>query len=362
MNVVRRYCAEAALRTIPERRIDLAPRTNSSFVTSKDALPISVQADECPDLTVIVINYNTAHLLDRMFAALEAGRGALRLQVIVVDNASRDTSVEILRKRCPGVELIANPTNVGFARANNQVLQRIRGRYLLLLNTDAFVSSDTIPKTVSFMDAHPLCGVLGTKLVGSDGSLQPSCRYFPTPWNVFLATTGLQRFFPSIRLVDDMSWDHASERECDWVPGCFYLVRREVIEQVGLFDPRYFLYYEEVDHCRAVRRAGWIVMYYPFTQVMHIGGESAESEAPLTHAGRQISTLQIESELLYFRKHYGVRGMLTAVFLAMVADVSTACRVLVRRLDMAQAKGSMRHACVVLKVLGSTRFASRATR
>ena len=117
--------------------------------------------------------------------------------------------------------MIANSVNVGFGRANNQALPHVRGRYVLLLNTDAFVSADTLPKTVSFMDAHPRCGVLGVKLVGEDGSLQPSCRYFPTPWNVFLASTGLQRFFPRTRLVDDMSWDHASVRECDWVPGCY---------------------------------------------------------------------------------------------------------------------------------------------
>jgi N-acetylglucosaminyl-diphospho-decaprenol L-rhamnosyltransferase len=103
-----------------------------------------------------------------------------------------------------------------------------------------------------FMEVNPCCGVLGVKLVGRDGALQPSCRYFPTPWNVFLAKTGLQRLFPGTRLVDDMTWDHASVRECDWVPGCYYLIRREVIERVGLFDPRYFLYYEEVDHCRRV--------------------------------------------------------------------------------------------------------------
>ena len=234
----------------------------------------------------------------------------------MVDNASRDGSVDILRTRYPNVELIENPTNVGFGRANNQALPRIRGRYVVLLNTDAFVAPDTLQKTVDFMEAHPRCGVLGVKLVGRDGALQPSCRYFPTPWNVFLARTGLKRFFPGTRLVDDMSWDHASVRECDWVPGCYYLVRREVIERVGLFDPRYFLYYEEVDHCRAVRRAGWSVMYYPFTKVVHTGGESAESEGPLTTCGRQIFAQQIESELLYFRKHYGRIGLLFAFILA----------------------------------------------
>ena len=232
---------------------------------------------------------------------------------------------------------------------------------MLLLNTDAFVSPDTLTKTVGFMDAHPSCGVLGVKLVGQDGSLQPSCRYFPTPWNVFLTSTGLNRLFPGARLVDDMSWDHASVRECDWVPGCYYLVRRDVIERVGLFDPRYFLYYEEIDHCRAVRQAGWSVIYYPFTEVVHIGGESAETEGPLTRAGRQISPLQIESELLYFRKHYGLSGVLAAVFLATLSDAISASKVLcggsIRR------KPRQRAACwIVLKLLIDTGLASRATR
>src|SRR5262245_39549820 len=231
-----------------------------------DAPPIPSIAVESLDVSVVVVNYNTAHLLEELFAALEASRGTLKLQVIVVDNASRDGSVDILRTRYPNVELIENPTNVGFGRANNQALPRIRGRYVVLLNTDAFVAPDTLQNTVDFMEAHPRCGVLGVKLVGRDGALQPSCPYFVTPWNVFHALTGLKRFFPGTRLVDDMSWDHASVRECDWVPGCYYLVRRDVIERVGLFDPRYFLYYEEVDHCRAVRRAGWSVMYYPFTK------------------------------------------------------------------------------------------------
>jgi len=99
------------------------------------------------------------------------------------------------------------------------------------------------------MDSHPQTGILGVKLLGRDGVLQPSCRYFPTPWNLFLTKTGLNKLFRNIKLVDDMAWSHDAVRDCDWVPGCYYLIRREVIDQVGLFDPRYFLYYEEVDHC-----------------------------------------------------------------------------------------------------------------
>ena len=287
-----------------------------------------------------MVNYNTAHLLDRMFAALEAAEAGLKLQVIVVDNASPDGSAEILRTQFPRVKLIENSINAGFARANNQALPFARGRYLLLLNTDAVVSSDTLLKTVEFMDSHPGCGVLGVKLVGPDGSLQPSCRYFPTPWNVFLARTGFNRFFPGTRLVDDMSWDHASVRECDWVPGCYYLVRRKVVDDVGLFDPRYFLYYEEVDHCRAVRQAGWSVIYYPHTQVVHIGGESAESVGPLTLLDDSSRHPRSKVNCCTFRKHYGVKGVAGAVFLAILGDVMKACNSLLRRLDLARATNS----------------------
>jgi len=317
--------------------------------------------DNQPDVSVILISYNAGHLFDELFGALDAARNGLKCQIIAVDNASRDDSVEILRTRYQNVELIENKTNVGFARANNQALAQARGRYILLLNTDAFVAPDTLRKTIDYMDAHPRCGVLGVKLVGRDGSLQPSCRYFPTPWNVFLASTGLKRFFPGTRLVDDMSWDHASVRECDWVPGCYYLVRREVIERVGLFDPRYFLYYEEVDHCRAVRQDGWSVVYYPYTQVVHIGGGSAASEGPLNATSRQISALQTESELLYFRKHFGPIGLLWALLLSLGRD-TVACKALVPRLNIQRAGAAATHSWTVFRVLIATRLASRATR
>ena len=277
-----------------------------------------------PDLSVIVVNYNTGHLLDRMISALLAARGGFNIQLIIIDNASRDSSVSMLRTRYPTIELIVNDVNVGFGRANNQALALIRGRFVLLLNTDAFVAAETLNKTIEYMDSHPSYGILGVKLVGEDGALQPSCRYFPTPWNSFVASTGLRRVFSSTRLVDDMSWDHNSIRECDWVPGCYYLMRRALVDQIGLFDPRYFLYFEEVDHCKTAKNAGWSVVFYPFTKVIHIGGESAKSQGPVTNAGRQISELEIESKLLFFRKHYGRCGVLSQlVFLSLDVALAT---------------------------------------
>jgi N-acetylglucosaminyl-diphospho-decaprenol L-rhamnosyltransferase len=214
------------------------------------------------DLTAIIVSYNTQDLLRDAIVRLLAAAKHMSVKIVVVDNASKDNSVALIRSELPGCHLIANRTNVGFGRANNQALDLVEGRYVLLLNTDAFVSVDTVRKTVAYMDANPRCGILGVKLIGRDGTLQASARYFPTPWNLFLWCTGLNRFFTNVRMVDDLTWDHASVRQCDWVPGCYYLVRKEVIDNVDLFDPRYFLYYEEIDHCFAAKRAGWEVVFF----------------------------------------------------------------------------------------------------
>lgn len=284
-----------------------------------------------PDLSVIIVNYNTRHLLDECLSALGKAASHLFVQFLLVDNASTDESQAYLQAKVPDEKIIFNELNVGFGRANNQAVPFVRGRYVLLLNTDAFVAPDTLTKTIEWMEVHPDCGVLGVRLTGREGDLQPSCRYFPTPLNIFLNRTGLGNLFPWVRGVDDLDWGHASVRECDWVPGCFYLMRREALEQVGLFDPRFFMYYEEVDHCRRVKAVGWKVVFYPHTSVVHIGGESAKSAGNLSRAGRQISTLQIESELLYMRKHYGLAGLALHLFLLGLGDAYVGAKEVVKR-------------------------------
>jgi GT2 family glycosyltransferase len=314
------------------------------------------------DLTIILVNYNTGHLLEGVIGSVSQASKALSVQTIVVDNASNDGSVELIRRRFADCQLVVNQRNLGFGRANNGVLGLAQGRYVLLLNSDAFVSPDTLDKTVAYMDTHPRCGVLGVKLVGRDGALQPSARYFPTPLNVFLARSGLSRLFRRVRMVDDMAWDHASIRQCDWVPGCYYLVRKELIDQVGLFDPRYFLYYEEVDHCLAAKRAGWEVVFYPDTTVIHIGGESAKSEGEITASGRQLEALQIESELLYFRKNHGVAGVSMHLLLTTLADAIIALKRVLKRQSPPGLSVYARHCVLVWSLFGRTRWGMRPTR
>jgi len=315
---------------------------------------------ENPDLSVIVVNYNTLHLVPEMMTALVAAAEGLTLQVIVIDNASRDGSAGHIRQDWPQVELLANTENVGFGRANNQALPLVRSANVLLLNTDAFVQPGSLRAALGVLAQHPECGIVGVRLVGRDGTVQPSCRYFPTAWNLLLVSTGLAKLFPRARLIDDPHWDDRRPAECDWVPGAFLLIRKAVVDQVGLFDPRFFLYYEEVDLCRAAKRVGWTVRYCPDTDVVHIGGESAKSEGNLSAAGRQLPALQVESELLYFRKHYGLAGVLGGLALGLLGDAILASKKLLGRARGAGPPFS--HSALAWRVFMRTRLATRPTR
>lgn len=300
----------------------------------------------------------TKKALDNLFSSF----GDFSMEVFMIDNASKDNSSEMIRREYPNITLIENNLNVGFGRANNQALPLIHGRYVLLLNTDAFVQQDTLYKTMQYMDAHHKCGILGVKLLGRDGTLQPSCRYFPTPWNIFLERTGFKQFFKQAKLIDDMSWDHNVARNCDWVPGCYYMIRKEVIDQVGLFDPRYFLYYEEVDHCFTAKSAGWDVTYFPDTTVVHIGGESAKQESKISSKSQQIESLQIESELLYFRKNHGLIGVFLHLLLNSLTDFILFLKDFIKLRPLAKTMFNLKRALFVWKMFFRTSLATQSTR
>jgi N-acetylglucosaminyl-diphospho-decaprenol L-rhamnosyltransferase len=313
------------------------------------------------DLSVLIINYNTPHLLPELFRTLHASLTRIKYEIIFVDNASKvncRSAVEMLE---PKVVFIQNTANVGFGRANNQAAEVARGKYLLLLNTDAFVAEDSVGKTLEYMNSHPECGILGVRLIGRDNMLQPSCRFFPTPINTFLRRTGLERFFPRSKPVDDFSWDHASVRECDWVTGCYFLIRAAVVEKAGLFDPRYFMYCEEVDLCRAAKKLGWKVIYYPFTSVIHLGGESAKTVGALTSSA-QLSNFQVESELLYFRKHYALSGVTLHLLLVTVASIYAGLAGMLKRRTLSGFKYGIAQTTLNWRLFFQTKCARVATR
>ncbi len=313
-------------------------------------------------LTTIIVSYNTRHLLDECLASLRAAEAGIGGGVcVVVDNASRDGSAEYLAQSHADAELICMAENVGFGRANNAALPKVHTPYVLLLNADAFVAPDSLRLSLDYMAAHPRCGVLGARLVGRDGSAQPSARNFPTPWNTFLHQTGLQRWFPRTPRIDPPDRDADTAGECDWVPGCYYLIRKEVIDQVGLFDPLFFLYAEEVDLCRRVKAAGWQVHYFPQARVIHLGGESAKADGAL-NVGRQIDALSIESNLLYFRKHHGRLGLAAHVLLEGLLALLSGIKGSIRHARTSGLSTSAARWRATLDLLKRTHFGTRPTR
>jgi GT2 family glycosyltransferase len=198
---------------------------------------------------------------------------------------------------------------VGFGRANNQLVPLVRGRHVLLLNTDAFVAPETLTRTCDFLGRHSEIGIAGVQLIGEDGVIQPSARFFPTPLNLFLQRTDLDRRVPGVQPIYLPNWQVNAVVDRDWVPGWHYLIPGEVLHKLGLFDPRYFLYNEGVDHCRRIKQAGYQMQCLSDTRDIHLGGASSGSDGPLTAGGQQLLARLNESEVLYLRKHFGLGGL-----------------------------------------------------
>lgn len=234
-------------------------------------------------------------------------------ETIVVDNNSRDGSAELVETHFPDVKLIKTNENLGFAGANNKGFQLASGRYIVLLNSDAFLHSGALKKAIHKMDANPEVGLAGAKLVSQNGSLQPSARLFPSVLNDFLYLSGLADKYPKSRFFGrcDRTWSSPDvAAETDWVPGAFSIIRRASLEKVGFFDERFFLYYEEVDLCRRIKAMGDKIVYWPDLVVTHLGGESSKTvtEHLFSSKGSQLILWRMQSGMLYYRKHHGYLG------------------------------------------------------
>jgi hypothetical protein len=277
------------------------------------------------DLSVVIVSWNVRSLLRRCLASIynsvalpTAGgepHGTLDVEVIVVDNASSDDSVDMVRQTFPQVHLVANSTNLGFPTANNQGIRRAGGRYVLLLNPDTEVVGDALGQMISFADEHPDVGMVGPQLLNADGTVQSSRRRFPTLATAMVESTWLQLAVTSLgslplsrllttpirRLLDRY---YVADRpdgvvqDVDWVTGAAMFSRREAIDDVGEMDEAYFMYSEELDWCRRFREAGWRIVYFPEAQIIHHVGKSSEQVTVARHIHFQTSKVR------YFRKHH----------------------------------------------------------
>lgn len=262
------------------------------------------------EASVVIISFNTRDLLKECLTALYKESEGINFETIVVDNASRDNSAEMVENDFPQVKLIKSSSNLGFAAANNEGFRHANGRYVVLLNSDAFMKPDTFRKALLKMNEDQTVGLAGCRLVGEDNSWQPSARQFPSLINDFLHLSGLAARYPASPYFGraDRTWaDPMEPAEVDWVPGAFAIIRHSVLDQIGDFDERFFLYYEEVDLCRRIKEAGYKICYWPDLVVIHLGGASSKTVKQLTlsSAGSQLTLWRMRSALLYFRKQHG---------------------------------------------------------
>jgi GT2 family glycosyltransferase len=264
------------------------------------------------DVSIIIVSFNTREVLRQCLQSVVDNACALEAEIIVVDNASSDGSAEMVEEDFPQVRLIRSAVNLGFAGGNNRALAEACGRYFVLLNSDAFFAPGALALAISHMDDTPECGLGGCRLVGRDGSSQPSSRCFHSVLGDAIVLSGLAARFPKSRFFGrfDRTWtDQTIPAKVDWVPGAFTILRPSALKRVGFFDPAFFLYYEEVDLCRRFKAAGIPVWFWPDIEVVHIGGESSRQLTALDYSSpsAQVVLWRMRSTLLYYRKHHGGR-------------------------------------------------------
>lgn len=262
------------------------------------------------DLSVVVVTWNSRDVTAACLESLRAMTADVAYEVFVVDNGSKDDTATEIPRRFPWIRFIANPTNLGFTKANNQAIREARGRYVLLLNSDTIQTENALGKAVQYMDAHADVGALGIMHRNNDAArtLQVSCFAFPRPWPETFALLGFPGKPPAPPTI--------AEQDVDWACGSFLMIRRSTLERIGLLDERYFAYAEDIDWCLSARRAGLKIRFWPGASMIHLGSISAP------HL-RDKTGLMFRSQVTYLRKNYGW-GPAAGYYIAMGARLTLA--------------------------------------
>lgn len=257
-----------------------------------------------PDLSVCIVNWNTRDLLDACLSSLRDNAGDLALEVIVVDNASADGSADMVRERHPAVTLVANSENRYYAAGNNQALTLARAPHKLLLNPDIVVPAGALATLLEFLADHPRAGAVAPRLREPDGTVQLSCRTFPGPAAVWSEALGLSRLWPRHPVFGAYRmawWDYNSVRPVDQPMASALLLRGAALDEVGLFDEQFPMFFNDVDLCRRLWDAGWQVWFTAAAELVHVGGASTRQ------VRREMILESHRSLTAYYRKHYRAR-------------------------------------------------------
>lgn len=251
------------------------------------------------EVSVIVVSYNARGVLERCLSKLDTGR----FEVIVVDNASDDGSPDLVREQHPEMTLIEAGGNLGFGAANNLGMRQASGRYFALVNSDAWAVDDGLDVLVEFAKRNPRLGIVGPRLLTEDGSVQQSVRGFPTVWRLCTEYFLLRKLAPSSRAFNAFygaGFDYATAGDADWLMGAALVIRRELIDELGGFDERFFLFSEEVDLCYRAREAGWRTAFTPDATFVHLGGSSTRP------VWSRMYREQLRGHVLFLEKHEGI--------------------------------------------------------
>jgi GT2 family glycosyltransferase len=255
-------------------------------------------------LSVLIVNWNTRDLLRACLQSLRRHPPAEPMEVWVLDNASRDGSAEMVQEEFPEVHLIASDCNLGYAAGNNRLIQQARGEYLLLLNPDTEVTEGALDTAVRYMQEHPEVGGLGAKLIHPDGRVQRSVRSFPEPQAVLWEYLGLARLFPRSRRFGAyrMTWfTYDQIAEVDQPMGTFLMLSRRAVDDVGLMDEQFPIFFNEVDWCYRAKARVWKIVFHPEVVIIHHGGASTRQVRP------QMIWESHRSLQKFYRKHYRQR-------------------------------------------------------
>lgn len=280
-------------------------------------------------ISVVIVSHNTKHFLIACLQALYSSQDLNQpLQVIVVDNASQDGSVEAVLAGFPQADVVSGSENLGFSKANNIGLEKSNGEYILFLNPDTVVNPDVLRTMEDYLSEHPSVGMVGCKLITADGKLDLACRRkFPSAWDGFCRATGLSELFPKWPLFGGYNLRYLDENKTypvDCINGAFMFCRRKAVLEVGPMDEAYFMYAEDLDWCYRFKQSGWQVVYHPAATTLHFKGVSSSIRSNI-----MIKEF-FRSNEIFCRKHYfsqtGLLGKFAVIFGLRIWMISTLIR------------------------------------
>ncbi len=264
------------------------------------------------DLSIIILSYNTKDITGQCLLKLKSAVDSLQkktgnnAEVIVLDNASSDGSVEMIKTNYPWVQLIESKENTGFSRGNNLAFKKTRYPNILFLNSDVYVGEDTLIKSLEYFKNHG-CNVLGVRLVFENGKFQPSAGNLPTPINTIFWILGFGQLFNPFHPKSENFF--SQEREVGWIMGAFFMIKRETFISAGGFDENIFMYMDEIDLCKRVSDLGFKICYAPVTEAVHLHRASSKDNP------EKAFTLELKGMKVYLKKYHGSWYQVIKLFL-----------------------------------------------